>query len=166
MSNYVNYFITIIGLVIIIISLFLIFSDRLKGEGLYFDLYVKEQEIKKAIIDADEMIDELRYTSEAIISEIEQNINDFRKYYREIKSKETEQASINETILGNTNVLNREEKSIVKEEISKNNKADEIYKYYNEGMEIGEIAKKLNIGKGEVSLILSMRNGVVKDGNV
>lgn len=166
MSNYVNYFITIIGLIIIIISLFLIFSDRLKGEGLYFDLYVKEQEIKKAIIDADEMIDELRYTSEAIISEIEQNINDFRKYYKEIKAKETEQASINETILGNTNVLNREEKSIVKEEIPKNNKSDEIYKYYNEGMKIGEIAKKLNIGKGEVSLILSMRNGVVKDGNV
>lgn len=166
MNNYVNYLLTIIGLGITIISLFLIFSDRLKGEGLYFDIYVKEQEIRKAITDADEMIDELKYTSEAVINEIEQNISDFRKYFKEIKTKEIDQ-SIIEVVTESTNSPNKGSNTIKEEKISQiNEKMSKIYEYYNEGMEVEEIAKKLNIGKGEVSLILTLRNGVVKNGNV
>lgn len=166
MNNYVNYLLTIIGLGITIISLFLIFSDRLKGEGLYFDIYVKEQEIRKAITDADEMIDELKYTSEAVINEIEQNISDFRKYFKKIKTKEIDQ-SIIEVVTESTNSPNKGSNTIKEEKISQiNEKMSKIYEYYNEGMEVEEIAKKLNIGKGEVSLILTLRNGVVKNGNV
>lgn len=166
MNNYVNYLLTIIGLGITIISLFLIFSDRLKGEGLYFDIYVKEQEIRKAITDADEMIDELKYTSEAVINEIEQNISDFRKYFKKIKTREIDQ-SIIEVVTESTNSPNKGSNTIKEEKISQiNEKMSKIYEYYNEGMEVEEIAKKLNIGKGEVSLILTLRNGVVKNGNV
>ena len=167
MSNYVNYIFTIIGLGMVIISIFLIFSDRLKGEGLYFDIYVKEQEIRKSIADAEEMIDELKYTSEAVINEIEQNINDFREYFKEIKERETKQPIYNEINIQNKDFLNEEENTKKEENLPKiNNRINEIYEYYNEGMEIEEIAKKLDIGKGEVSLILSLRSGVVKNGNV
>lgn len=166
MNNYVNYLLTIIGLGITIISLFLIFSDRLKGEGLYFDIYVKEQEIRKAVTDADEMIDELKYTSEAVINEIEHNISDFRKYFKEIKTKEIDQ-SIIEDVIQNTNSTNKGNNTVKEEKVSQiNEKMSKIHEYYNEGMEVEEIAKKLNIGKGEVSLILTLRNGVVKNGNV
>lgn len=151
----------------IIISLFLIFSDRLKGEGIYFDIYVKEQEIRKAIADADEMIDELKYTSEAVINEIEQNISDFRKYFKEIKTKDIEQSIAIKTVTENADFSNKDENIIKEEKMPQiNEKMNRIYEYYNEGMEIEEIAKKLDIGKGEVSLILSLRNGVVKNGNL
>lgn len=144
----------------IIVSLFLIFSDKLKGEGLYFDLYVKEQEIRKAISDADEIIDELKYTSEALMDEVEQNIAELRRYLNEIKEKEVEEIKINEAMIDKSNMETKEN------EISANKKVNMIYDYYNKGMDIAEIAKLLGIGKGEVSLILSLYNGAAKDGNV
>ena len=171
MGSYINYFITIIGLCIIIVSLFLIFSDRLKGEGLYFDLYVKEEEIKKAIADADEMIDELKYTSESIVNEVEQSINDFRRHYEEVR-EELNKANLEELKRVNLshdssdlNISTKSEKNMGEENRSKN-KMDCVYEFYNKGMKIEEIAKELNMGKGEVSLILSMYNGVFKNGNV
>lgn len=167
MNNYMNYLLTIIGLGMIIISLFLIFSDRLKGEGLYFDLYVKEQEIRKAISDADELIDELKYTSEAVINEIEHNIVDFKNCFKEIKTKEIDQPIIHDISKENAGFLiNKYDADKEGKIIQNNRKADTVYKYFDEGLDIGEIAKKLDIGKGEVSLILSLRNGVVKNGNV
>ena len=57
------------------------------------------------------------------------------------------------------------EKNMGEENRSKN-KMDCVYEFYNKGMKIEEIAKELNMGKGEVSLILSMYNGVFKNGNV
>lgn len=160
MINYANYFLTLIGLGMIIVSLFLIFSDKLKGEGLYFDLYVKEQEIKKAISDADEIIDELKYTSETLIDEIEQNINILRNYLNEVKEKEVNLAKSNNVVLKNS--INE----TVKEEEDTSNKINRIYEYYSQGMNSEEIAKSLGIGKGEVSLILSLYNGDAKNGDI
>ncbi len=159
MINYANYFLTLIGLGMIIVSLFLIFSDKLKGEGLYFDLYVKEQEIKKAISDADEIIDELKYTSETLIDEIEQNINILRNYLNEVKEKEVNLAKSNNVVLKNS--INE----AVKEEDT-SSKINRIYEYYSQGMNSEEIAKSLGIGKGEVSLILSLYNGDAKNGDI
>ena len=159
MINYANYFLTLIGLGMIIVSLFLIFSDKLKGEGLYFDLYVKEQEIKKAISDADEIIDELKYTSETLIDEIEQNINILRNYLNEVKEKEVNLAKSNNVVLKNS--INE----AVKEEDT-SSKINRIYEYYSQGRNSEEIAKSLGIGKGEVSLILSLYNGDAKNGDI
>jgi len=47
MMNYINYLLTIVGIGMIIISLFLIASDKIRGEGIYYDLYMKEQELKR-----------------------------------------------------------------------------------------------------------------------
>ena len=151
MINYINYLITIVGLGMIIISLLLIAADKIRGESIYYDLYMKEQEIKKAIEDADEMIGELVYTSEAVISEIEEYINNKRQLN---KSTEGEEAIYNES---------KEEKILAGKSfpaVIKTNKEIDVLDLFNEGMNIDDIARRLNIGKGEVSLILSLNSGV------
>ncbi len=158
MINYANYYLTLIGLGMIIISLFLIFSDKLKGEGLYFDLYVKEQEIRKAIAEADEVIDELKYTSEALIDEVDHNITVLKKFLDDVKV-------IKENEL-NKGAIDEQKSKLGIDENHTNAKANLVYEYYNKGIEIAEIAKLLGIGKGEVSLILSLYNGDAKDGDV
>ena len=144
----------------IMVSLFLIFSDKLKGEGLYFDLYVKEQEIRKAIAEADEIIDELKYTSEALVDQIEHSINEFKTSIDEIKESEIENISTIKTV-SDDNIG-----KVVLDKSDSNKKTNMIYEYYNKGMDVAEIARLLDIGKGEVSLILSLYNGDVKNGNV
>ncbi len=160
MFNYANYFLTLIGLGMIMVSLFLIFSDKLKGEGLYFDLYVKEQEIRKAIAEADEIIDELKYTSEALVDQIEHSINEFKTSINEIKESEIGNISTIKTV-SDDNIG-----KVVLDKSDSNKKTNMIYEYYNKGMDVAEIARLLDIGKGEVSLILSLYNGDVKNGNV
>jgi len=160
MFNYANYFLTLIGLGMIMVSLFLIFSDKLKGEGLYFDLYVKEQEIRKAIAEADEIIDELKYTSEALVDQIEHSINEFKTSINEIKESEIGNISTIKTVSDDS--IGK----VVLDKSDSNKKTNMIYEYYNKGMDVAEIARLLDIGKGEVSLILSLYNGDVKNGNV
>jgi len=160
MFNYANYFLTLIGLGMIMVSLFLIFSDKLKGEGLYFDLYVKEQEIRKAIAEADEIIDELKYTSEALVDQIEHSINEFKTSINEIKESEIGNISTIKTVSDDS------VGKVVLDKSDSNKKTNMIYEYYNKGMDVAEIARLLDIGKGEVSLILSLYNGDVKNGNV
>ena len=157
MINYINYLLTIVGIGMIIISLFLIASDKIRGEGIYFDLYVKEQEIKKAIDDANEMIGEMVYTSEAVINDIEKHISSSRQSLINISSE------INKPI-----VSMEEDKCMPNDfQASKKNKKEiDILKLFNEGMNVNDIAKKLDIGKGEVSLILSLNSGVIKDENI
>lgn len=142
------------------VSLFLIFSDKLKGEGMYFDLYVKEQEIRKAITEADEIIDELKYTSEALVDQIDHSIKEFKESINKIKENEIKIIKDQEII------SNENSKEVIKDKIDSNKKINMIYEYYNKGMDVAEIARLLDIGKGEVSLILSLYNGDVWNGNV
>lgn len=155
MFNYANYFLTLIGLGMIMVSLFLIFSDKLKGEGMFFDLYVKEQEIRKAITEADEIIDELKYTSEALVDQIDHSIEEFKESVNKIKENEINNINVQKV------VSNESSKEVVKDKIDSNKKINMIYEYYNKGMDVAEIARLLDIGKGEVSLILSLYNGDV-----
>ncbi|MDD2482519.1 MAG: hypothetical protein PHC44_02225 [Lutispora sp.] len=157
MINYINYLLTIIGIGMIIISLFLIASDKIRGEGIYFDLYVKEQEIKKAIDDANEMIGEMVYTSEAVINQIEEHISSRRESLINISSET------------NKPIVSMEEDKFISNDLQaskKNKKEIDILKLFNGGMNVDNIAKKLDIGKGEVSLILSLNSGVIKDENI
>ena len=69
----INYVLLAIGVFVILAALIMIFLDKVKGEDIYFSIDVKEQEIKKVIEDADEIISELNYTSEMVVQEIEQD---------------------------------------------------------------------------------------------
>ncbi len=151
MMNYINYLLTIVGIGMIIISLFLIASDKIRGERIYYDLYMKEQEIKKAIADAEEIVGELVYTSEVVISDIEEHISSMKQSYN---SNEKEigklAADIDENRKPNKDVPVP----------PKTKKEKDILDLFSKGMNVDDIAKNLQIGKGEVSLTLSLNSGV------
>lgn len=151
MMNYINYLLTIVGIGMIIISLFLIASDKIRGERIYYDLYMKEQEIKKAIADAEEIVGELVYTSEVVISDIEEHISSMKQSYN---SNEKEigklAADIDENRKPNKDVPVP----------AKTKKEKDILDLFSKGMNVDDIAKNLQIGKGEVSLTLSLNSGV------
>lgn len=151
MMNYINYLLTIVGIGMIIISLFLIASDKIRGEGIYYDLYMKEQEIKKAIADAEEIVGELVYTSEVVINDIEEHISSIKQSYSN-NEKEINKpaANIDESRKSNKDVPAP----------PKTKKEKDILDLFSKGMNADDIAKKLQIGKGEVSLILSLNSGV------
>ncbi|MEA4962735.1 DUF6115 domain-containing protein [Lutispora sp.] len=149
--NYINYLLTIVGIGMIIISLFLIASDKIRGERIYYDLYMKEQEIKKAIADAEEIVGELVYTSEVVISDIEEHISSMKQSYNN-NEKEIGKlaADIDENRKPNKDVPVP----------AKTKKEKDILDLFSKGMNVDDIAKNLQIGKGEVSLTLSLNSGV------
>jgi len=159
----INYVLTIIGIGMIIISLFLIISDKIKGENIYYDLSVKEQDIRKAIDEANELISELVYTSETVVNEIEEYIVNKRKHIKEednITSELTESESTEDTYTAIEAITEEIPMKEEKESLTYDKKEKDILKMYNDGMTVDEIAKNLQMGKGEVMLILSLSRGI------
>jgi len=171
----INYLLLAIGIFSILVSTILIFLDQLKGEDIYFNMDVKEQELKKVIEDADEIIAELNYTSEMVVKDIEEKLMSFKEELRKLSSippvaagtvgfvpqiekKEPSQSIIN----------SKKRKRIIKDSEENSEAADSrlnakqqaVFDYAAQGMSVTEIAKKLNIGQGEVMLILSLNNEV------
>ncbi|NLM44642.1 MAG: DUF2802 domain-containing protein [Clostridiales bacterium] len=172
MVNYINYALTIIGVFFIILSLFLITSEKIKGNNIYNNLQVKEKEIRKAIEEAQEVISELVYTSQTIVDEIENYISSKRKLIKidnynsivQIKKEEME----SDELVNKSKTINEN-----KEEYDENNKLEkrisnyeEIKRLFNQGMTVDDIAKKLKIGKGEVKLIMSLNRGIKDNENI
>jgi len=159
MMIYINYLFTIVCIGMIIVSLFLIIADKIKGENIYYDLCSKEQDIRKAIDEANEMISELIFTSETVVNEIENHIrngvnvklaNDIDNYV-DMKRKEGKNIMVEEEI---------EQESVEINDENRDAKVESILSMYNSKMSIEEIAKKLQMGKGEVALILSLNRGI------
>jgi DNA-binding NarL/FixJ family response regulator len=168
----INYVLLAFGIFAILAAAIFIFLDKIKGEDIYFNMDVKEQEIKKVIEDADEIISELNYTSEMIVREIEDKLRGFRD----------ELTSLNNTSINNTapekkdNIpaavstvqLPTKKKKITNDDIDKdkiydvklNQKQQSVFDYASQGMSVTDIAKQMNIGQGEVMLILSLKNEV------
>jgi hypothetical protein len=82
----INYVLLALGIFVILAAVILIFLDKVKGEDMYFSVDVKEQEIKKVIEDADEIISELNYTSEMVVKEIEEKLNGLREELKNISN--------------------------------------------------------------------------------
>ena len=168
----INYVLLAFGIFAILAATILIFLDKLKGEDIYFNMDVKEQEIKKVIEDADKIISELNYTSEMVVKEIEEKLSSLRKDIKdisntavsapEVEKKDNTKAAMPVVIAAS------KKKKITNDNVEKespfdgklNLKQQEVFDYASQGMSITDIAKKLNIGQGEVMLILSLKNEV------
>ncbi len=168
----INYVLMAFGIFAILAALMLIFLDKIKGEDIYFNIDVKEQEIKKVIEDADEIISELNYTSEMVVKEIEEKLKSMREEQRNIAN-----AAINTSIqekkenvqpLISPVITPSKKKKITNDEVEKDNafegklnpKQQAVFDYASQGMSVTDIAKQMNIGQGEVMLILSLKNEV------
>jgi len=167
-----NYIILAIGAFTVLVATMLIFLDKLKGEDMYFNLDVKEQEIKKVIEDADDIIAELNYTSEMVVKEIEEKMRGLREDMKNL----TATAAVNNPPVAEVSASNikplavpaGKKKKMVNDASENEGQADvklsqkqqAVFEYAAQGMSITDIAKNMNIGQGEVMLILSLKNEV------
>ena len=168
----INYVLIAFGIFAILATIILIFLDKVKGEDIYFNIDVKEQEIKKVIEDADEIISELNYTSEMVVKEIEEKLKSMREEQRYLAN-----AAINTSVIEKKDnlpplitpvITASKKKKITNDDVEKdkafeeklNPKQQAVFDYASQGMSVTDIAKQMNIGQGEVMLILSLKNEV------
>jgi len=168
----INYVLLALGIFTVLAAIIFIFIDKLKGEDIYFDIDVKEQEIKKVVEDAEEIISELNYTSEMIVKEIEEKLSGLREELKNLNNKVlgTLPAEKNESlpITIPTVVAAGKKKKMTNDSKEKDevldaklrSKQQTVFDYASQGMSVTNIAKHMNIGQGEVMLILSMNNEV------
>ncbi len=176
MTLFVNYVIMAMGICVLVVAVTLIFLDKLKGEDLYFNMDMKEQQLKKVMEDADELIDELNYTSELVINDMEKKYGDIKLRCDEIamearknavemkpmpRMKEPSYPFMDPEVkvvspVKKPSKLVNEEESGEKKKLSTRQLA--VLEMAARGMSVTEIAREMNMGQGEVSLILSLRN--------
>lgn len=168
----VNYVLLAIGIFTMLVTVILIFLDKVKGEDIYFNMDVKEQEIKKIIEDADEIISELNYTSEMVVKEIEEKLNGFRNelknlnntgmssFAAEKKDNAPAAAPIAVTPVKKKKITNDDRSDDKALDGKLSQKQQSVFDYASHGMSVTDIAKQMNIGQGEVMLILSLKNEV------
>jgi DNA-binding NarL/FixJ family response regulator len=168
----INYVLLAFGIFAILVAVIFIFLDKVKGEDIYFNMDVKEQEIKKVIEDADEIISELNYTSEMIVKEIEDKLKGFRDELNSLNntsvSNPPAEKKDNAPAAAQLTAVSAKKKKITNDDIDKdkiydgklNQKQQSVFDYASQGMSVTDIAKQMNIGQGEVMLILSLKNEV------
>lgn len=168
----INYVLLAFGIFAILVAVIFIFLDKVKGEDIYFNMDVKEQEIKKVIEDADEIISELNYTSEMIVKEIEDKLKGFRDELNSLNntsvSNSPAEKKDNAPAAAQLTAVSAKKKKITNDDIDKdkiydvklNQKQQSVFDYASQGMSVTDIAKQMNIGQGEVMLILSLKNEV------
>lgn len=172
-TQFVNYVLMGIGILTVLGAAILIFLDKLKGDDMYFNIDVKAQEMKKVIEDAEEILSELNFTSDVIVKEIEEKINSLNRIYKSVNHNlsqmqasrpvvvEPQQAPVVEKTVITPRfkpvTVSNAYKEVSKQEKPKT-KHQQILDYAEQGMDIVEIAKRMNIGQGEVALILSLKN--------
>jgi DNA-binding NarL/FixJ family response regulator len=137
---------------------------------------IAKQEIKKVIEDADEIIAELNYTSEMVVKDIEEKLGGLKEELKKLSTASTAATSSVSPIASTADkkeapqpLINvRKKKKITNDgpentEVTEgklNSKQQAVFDYAAQGMSVTDIAKQLNIGQGEVMLILSLNNEV------
>ncbi len=154
----------IIGIVLVIISLIL---GAKKTESIQSDndsTTEKQNELIKVIDDADDAIEQLNSISKSIFEEQEQKYQELLYLYQIIDNKKQELLNIKLPSTVSENSLNKNIKYDSKADDVKNIKLsfpsnpihNKIVSLYNSGKSVTQIAQQLNIGQGEVELVLEL----------
>jgi hypothetical protein len=131
-----NYILLISGMVLVGIAIIMIIVDSFK----------KSPEIKNLELvneQTGQLIEELNEISAIIVDEMDKKYNRMVNIYREF-----------ETITASKQ--QKQEPRVLKEETEKGSRKDIILKLYKEGMEPSQIASRLDMGIGEVELIIKI----------
>lgn len=158
----------IVGIVLVIISLIL---GAKRTEKIELDQYdsatEKQNELIKVIEDADDAIEQLNSISKSIFEEQEQKYQELLYLYqiidnnkqellnmiKKVKFKDSEN-TLDETIK-DENIKTDDIKNI-ETNFSSNPIHNQIIDLYNSGKSVTQIAQQLNIGQGEVNLVLEL----------
>lgn len=199
MTSFIDYLLMIVGIFVVMITSIIIFLDKLKGEDIYLNLEMKEQELKKVMEDADEVISEINYISDVVVTEIEDKVRNMQNISQAIHNMNTytavpvqasqakdtytsmQQMPQNVVLndnrnydmpqtrkdLSHINMQNGQQKNESPVSVERNEresklntKQKKVFDYAAQGMSVAEIAKKMNMGQGEVMLILSIKHEV------
>lgn len=164
----------IVGIILVVISLILGVKRNEEIEMDQFDSTTEKQnELIKVIEDADDAIEQLNSVSKSIFEEQEQKYQELLYLYQIIDDKKQELLNVFDEV---TSVkFERDLSKDLKEEVFKvtdinditdkedknisnisNSKHGEIIDLYNSGHTVTQIAQQLNIGQGEVSLVIKL----------
>lgn len=161
----------IVGIILVVISLILGVKRTEEIEMNQFDSTTEKQnELIKVIEDADDAIEQLNSVSKSIFEEQEQKYQELLYLYQIIDDKKQELLNVFDKMTSmkfkedlNENV--KEESFKVADIVNKedennfavtNSKHNEIIDLYNSGHTVTQIAQQLNIGQGEVSLVIKL----------
>jgi hypothetical protein len=130
------------------------------------------EKLEAATADADHALEELSKLSQNIFDEITAKYKELLYLYQLIEQK---QGGMHDSTLVQSHTLNhshhikpvaptststeQEQQNFMAVFNSTNLKHNEIQQLYKKGMSISDIAKALNIGQGEVSLVIQMGKG-------
>jgi len=155
--------VSVVAIVLIIGLIFL----KDKSESNYNQMMIEQQikvekELKERIDEADQMLKELNQFSSYIQSELEKKHKELLFLYQMIEDKEkkfaiskdvvTEQHSLEDF----SNEIKENENGSEVHGVLNNKYYNSIIELYKSGKDTSSIAKELNIGKGEVELILGL----------
>lgn len=152
----------IVGIILIIISLVL--NKETKKEEINFNLSEinkKQDELLKVIDEADSAIEQLNNISKNILEEQQDKYKELLYLYQIIDEKKEELSKIWEKTTS-LELKNDTSEVLVNKINLDNPKYVEIIEMYNKGIEIKQIAKQLNLGVGEINLVLELnkREGI------
>ncbi len=159
-----------LSLVLIGISIFLMKKEEKEREKLNIRLDEAFTSINTALDSFESQSNDFNSTCEMIFREIEEKYQELLLLYGLIEEQKNNQEN-NDSEKSSEKPSEKSSKPKQKKKeaekknakkvdnsfIYKNKNATEIFKLYDEGMSINDIAKKLSIGKGEVQLMINIR---------
>lgn len=150
----------VIGIFLIMFSLFIISSETKKEP----DNFLQENNTIKAldasIVEIDRTMEELNTTSSAILEEIDEKYHELLFLYTLIDEKKNELADIYKGGASSPKDASKQKERALKaapaQKAFENPHMQEILLLRDQGTAISDIAKRLNMGQGEVKLILEL----------
>lgn len=152
--NFILVFLMIIGIVLVVFSC--AGMGKNKKDNDYFEANASVQLVKQAVGDADNAIEQLNKMSSDIFEEFEEKYQELLFLYQMIDDmkEKREKFDINTEIHENGNF--KQERNYKPASSYRNPNLEKIRNMQEKGLSIPEISKALNMGQGEVKLILEL----------
>lgn len=177
-----------IGICLIIVSIVMVMLDRKRDLDEKNEIVSLKNELRELLEDSSDMVDELNRFSDYIVNKVDEKCSEFNKIMSDsnvtIKPL-NEEVSKAKSVQDNSEHVYKTVEELEKSEFlddeiafsdeiqpispkpeesttSKNQKHDEVMKLFEAGMTDSDIAKALNMGKGEVQLIVGLNLHKIK----
>jgi len=151
--------ICMISCIFLVISLLCVRSTKKWFKKQLKILEKKKKELDELIYSATDMVHELNNVSDYVVTTVDEKSAELKVVMSEIDEKIEECRLLFE---GKGKVVDFPKEIVVDKKVS--NKREMINKLFDNGIEVGDIAKELGLGKGEVQLILGMKEKVCNVG--
>lgn len=152
----------IILILLMCVGIGLIIFSALNKKGMkkesndYFEANASVQLVRQAVLDADNAIEQLNKISANIFEEFEEKYQELLFLYQMIDDmkEKREKVDFKANSVRESSVLDNSGQKT--ERYFKNPNLEKIKNMYEQGLSISEISKALNMGQGEIKLILEL----------